>query len=109
MSNQNKNRRSDSDQESATSFVYRLKFSQNPDLKNLLLATGDAFLVHIGPDQIWSDRFDCFGKNKYGCILMQIRGELGGKGPVKSPGSAFMLRDIRKKQIGFEVFTLDVG
>lgn len=53
------------------------KFSQNMELKNKLLETGDSLLVE-GND--WNDRFwgvcKGKGKNKLGKILMKVRNEL---------------------------------
>lgn len=57
--------------------MVRAKFSQNPDLKEKLLATGDAELIEGNQ---WGDRFwgVCYGtgENHLGKILMQVRGEL---------------------------------
>lgn len=58
--------------------VVYAKFSQNKDLKQKLLATGDAFLMERNT---WYDYFwgVCNGKgeNHLGKILMQVRRELG--------------------------------
>jgi ribA/ribD-fused uncharacterized protein len=55
----------------------RLKFSQNPELRAKLLATGDAELIE---GNTWGDRYwgvcDGNGHNKLGILLMQVRGEL---------------------------------
>lgn len=67
--------------------VLRAKFRQNANLAELLLATGDAYLVeHSERDAYWSDGGDGKGKNQLGQILMQVRGELGGVGEVAKPG-----------------------
>lgn len=60
-----------------------LKFSQNPDLKNVLLATGDKIIVEASPsDRIWGIGFDAehaegreseWGANKLGEALMRVR------------------------------------
>ena len=53
------------------------KFTQNPDLAEMLIATGDEELVE---GNYWHDTFwgvcDGVGTNFLGKILMQIRGEL---------------------------------
>jgi len=50
------------------------KFSQHPDLKALLLSTGEATLVeHTIKDSYWGDGGDGSGENKLGQILMALR------------------------------------
>lgn len=50
------------------------KFEQHPELRELLLSTEDAQLVeHTENDAYWGDGGDGKGKNRLGCILMQIR------------------------------------
>ena len=56
------------------------KFKQNPDLKAMLLATGDA---HLEEGNTWKDRYwgvcpprSGNGENKLGQILMRVREEL---------------------------------
>ena len=67
--------------------VLRAKFDQHPELTELLLATGDAYLVeHTYRDAFWADGGDGHGKNRLGILLMQVRGEKGGIGPVPRPG-----------------------
>jgi N-glycosidase YbiA len=64
----------------------RAKFQQNPELSELLVATGDAYLVeHTDRDAYWADGGDGKGKNRLGHLLMQIREEKGGMGQVSKP------------------------
>lgn len=53
------------------------KFSQHDDLREALLATGEALLVeHTENDAIWGDGGDGRGSNKLGKILMRVRAKL---------------------------------
>jgi N-glycosidase YbiA len=53
------------------------KFSQNPDLAALLLATGDAELVEDSPsDAFWGTGRDGTGENWAGRVIMEIRERL---------------------------------
>ncbi len=55
----------------------RAKFTQIPDLKKLLLNTGEAELIeHTEDDSYWGDGGDGSGKNMLGMILMDVRDEL---------------------------------
>lgn len=62
--------------------VVHAKFSQNPALKELLLATGDAYLVEhipvVSRDNFWGDNCDGTGHNWLGIIVMETRARLGG-------------------------------
>lgn len=53
------------------------KFTQHPDLREILLATGEAEIVeHTENDSYWGDGGDGRGKNRLGQILMRVRAEL---------------------------------
>ena len=55
----------------------RAKFTQHPDLRDQLLATGDADLIeHTENDSYWGDGGDGSGKNMLGRLLMEVRDEL---------------------------------
>lgn len=62
-----------------------LKYQQHPKLKDMLLATGSAYLVEHGKDKYWGDGGDGMGRNKLGESLMRVREELGGTGVVAKP------------------------
>ena len=54
------------------------KFRQHDELRELLLATGDAKLVeHTENDDFWGDGGDGRGRNELGRILMAVRERLG--------------------------------
>jgi N-glycosidase YbiA len=55
----------------------RAKFAQHPQLRSLLLSTGDAELIeHTRNDSYWADGGDGSGKNMLGKLLMELRAEL---------------------------------
>jgi N-glycosidase YbiA len=59
----------------------KAKFTQNKDLKDILLETGDAELIeHTANDGYWADGGDGSGKNMLGILLMELREELKNKG-----------------------------
>lgn len=50
------------------------KFSQHPELRSMLLETGDAVLIeHTKNDNYWGDGGDGLGKNRLGLLLMELR------------------------------------
>jgi len=58
----------------------RAKFCQHADLREKLLATGDASIVErTERDAYWGDGGDGSGKNMLGRILMEIRREFWGQ------------------------------
>jgi ribA/ribD-fused uncharacterized protein len=53
------------------------KFTQHPDLREILVGTGDAHIVeHSKKDSYWGDGGDGKGKNVLGKILMAVRKRL---------------------------------
>lgn len=59
------------------------KFTQNPEIREVLLGTGDALLVeHTKKDAYWGDGGDGSGKNRLGHVLMAVRDAL-----ARLPGS----------------------
>ncbi|MFY0565754.1 NADAR family protein [Archangium lansingense] len=52
----------------------RAKFTQHPELRELLLSTGEAKLVeHTENDDYWGDGGDGRGKNMLGRLLVELR------------------------------------
>ena len=50
------------------------KFDQHPELKEILIATGDAKIIeHTANDTFWGDGGNGLGKNMLGRILMEVR------------------------------------
>jgi len=59
------------------------KFTRHEDLRETLLATGDAMLVeHTRNDSYWGDGGDGRGRNMLGQILVSVREELREAGVV---------------------------
>jgi N-glycosidase YbiA len=62
------------------SIMYKVvftKFKSHPDLKHLLLGTGEELIVENSPtDHYWGCGSDGLGQNQLGKVLMQIRQEL---------------------------------
>jgi DNA-directed RNA polymerase II subunit RPB2 len=84
----------------------REKFSdRHPELKNLLLDTGNAILQEASPrDNYWGTGSKGMGQNKLGVMLMALRDELRGGLPVSSggglaPSAAFDTALMDKTQV----------
>ncbi|MCA9178970.1 MAG: NADAR family protein [Planctomycetales bacterium] len=61
------------------------KFMQHPELRELLLGTGEAKLVeHTSNDSYWGDGGDGSGKNRLGQILMEVRARLREQQPEQA-------------------------
>ena len=59
------------------------KFTQHPELREILLGTGEAKLIeHTANDSYWGDGGDGSGKNKLGLVLMRVRDELRSSEPT---------------------------
>ncbi len=58
----------------------RAKFTQHPQLRSLLLSTGDAEPSEHSSNSYWADSGDASGKNVLGKLLMELRAELRSKG-----------------------------
>lgn len=55
----------------------RAKFTQHPDIRAVLLGTGDEELIEDAPsDYYWGCGADGTGKNRLGKVLTEVRGEL---------------------------------
>ncbi|QDV67688.1 Swarming motility protein YbiA [Rosistilla carotiformis] len=53
------------------------KFTQHPDLRELLLGTGDAMIVeHTKNDGYWGDGGDGTGRNMLGQMLVELRARI---------------------------------
>ena len=68
--------------------VVRAKFAQNPELARALVATGDLPIMEGNGwrDTFWGvDARTGEGQNHLGEILMKVRAECGGAGPVPAP------------------------
>ena len=81
--------------------VLMAKFNQHPKLKELLLATGDAYLVAHTPvsesDAFWGDHANGTGKNHLGVLLMELREQLGGGKVQPQPPQPEYTDFIKKK------------
>lgn len=57
--------------------IIRHKVQQNPDVKEVLIASGDERIIEVNPyDDFWGNGPDGNGLNHTGNILMKIRDEL---------------------------------
>jgi hypothetical protein len=69
----------------------RAKFTQHPELRALLLATGEAKIVeHTERDRYWGDGGDGSGKNRMGRLLMELRGQLRAEGTSAGAGERIL-------------------
>ena len=72
----------------------RCKLSTHPELRALILATGDEEIVETSPsDYFWGAGLDGSGQNRLGHILMEVRAALR----VEPPATAPPPKDRRKK------------
>lgn len=63
--------------ESVMREVLQAKFTQNEDLRQLLLSTGTTSIVEAAPtDPYWGSGPDGRGKNRLGILLMELRDKL---------------------------------
>ena len=68
--------------EAAMERAVRRKFELYPELRALLLATGEEELAEAAPtDYYWGIGRDGNGQNKLGLLLMRLRAELRGASP----------------------------
>ncbi len=76
--------------------VNRVKFGDaHPDLKQLLISTGDALLLNASPqDNFWGIGRKREGRNKLGKILMEIRAELAPKAPSMEANERIIATNI---------------
>ena len=57
--------------------IVAAKFSQNPEIRDVLLSTAGKRLVeHTERDSYWGDGYDGSGLNKLGLILERVRDSL---------------------------------
>ena len=80
--------------------VLRLKFQQNPELAERLIATGDARLVEDSPaDRYWGTGNDGTGQNMLGQLLMEVRAELRAtKASTSSPRAPSTRQGKRRRR-----------
>ncbi|MBK9522250.1 MAG: NADAR family protein [Rhodocyclaceae bacterium] len=81
--------------------VLRAKFEQHADLKELLLATGDARLVEAGTvnnavNRLWGE-VDGKGENMLGVMLMELRSEYAGPKAKRPHQSGAGIRRTNEK------------
>ena len=83
--------------------IVRNKFTQNLELAQRLINTGDAELVEIVGDRFWG-RIDGEGQNNLGSILMKIREELKKSDVLKAYIDAQLLQDKFIKELALQVY-----
>lgn len=70
----------------------RRKFVANPDIREVLVSTGDELLVEASRhDYYWGSGDDGSGKNRLGQMLMRVREEIVHNG--KQPEGGLPLHD----------------
>ncbi|KAK7001568.1 DUF1768 domain-containing protein [Favolaschia claudopus] len=52
------------------------KFSQNPEIEQILLDTGDAELANTSKDEFWGRGKNCDGRNELGKVMERVRARL---------------------------------
>jgi ribA/ribD-fused uncharacterized protein len=83
--------------------VLRAKFEQHPDLRRILLSTGEARLVEVGTvdnavNRLWGE-VNGVGQNMLGVMLMELRAEFSALAKANVPqkkkkGAALLLNDV---------------
>jgi hypothetical protein len=67
----------DFDKDKTMEELFRTKLAQHPDIKEILLETGDAELIKLNEtDYYWGTGADNTGQNRMGKIWMKIRAEI---------------------------------
>jgi len=89
------------------------KFTQHPQLKDLLLSTGDAQLIEkTCRDLYWGEGSDKSGLNKLGLLLVELRSQLNGQKKPKLNLSHELGQHIRHcgvRQESLAKVTIDEG
>lgn len=67
---------SDFDKDAVMEELFRAKLKQHPDIRDILLESGDRELLKLHIDTYWGTGEDGKGQNKMGKIWMKIRSEL---------------------------------
>lgn len=79
--------------------LQRQKFTNHPELRSLLLATGDRPLIHAVPwDLYWGATVDGQGENRLGKILEELRGQLRRATPAPA-GYRYSEKQLKSKSV----------